>query len=153
VITVEPSAAMRERSVCRDVLAGDAARMARAGACVDAAWISTVVHHMPDLTAAAHELRRVLRLGALVLIRSAPNSVAAYCRREEWLATHPAGTSSAARPPAGEIRNGWLPTPAGTSSAARPPAGGTKPRARSERRAPGRGHWPRGPARGGDLRL
>jgi SAM-dependent methyltransferase len=37
----------------------------------DGAWLSTVVHHLPDLPAAARELRRVLRPGAPVLIRSA----------------------------------------------------------------------------------
>ena len=38
---------------------------------MDAAWLSTVVHHLPDLPAAARELARVLRPGAPVLIRSA----------------------------------------------------------------------------------
>jgi SAM-dependent methyltransferase len=71
VIAVEPSAAMRERSVYRPVLAGDAADIPLAGASVDAAWLSTVIHHVPDLTAAARELRRVLRPGSPVLIRSA----------------------------------------------------------------------------------
>jgi SAM-dependent methyltransferase len=37
----------------------------------DGAWLSTVVHHLPDLPAAARELRRVLRPGAPVLIRGA----------------------------------------------------------------------------------
>ena len=35
----------------------------------DAAWLSLVLHHIPDLEAAAHEIRRVLRPGAPVLIR------------------------------------------------------------------------------------
>ena len=38
---------------------------------MDGAWLSTVVHHLPDLRAAARELRRVLRPAAPVLIRSA----------------------------------------------------------------------------------
>jgi SAM-dependent methyltransferase len=38
---------------------------------MDGAWLSTVVHHLPDLPAAARELGRVLRPGAPVLIRSA----------------------------------------------------------------------------------
>jgi SAM-dependent methyltransferase len=71
VIAVEPSAAMRERSVHQPVVAGDAADIPLADASVDAAWISTVIHHIPDLSAAARELRRVLRPDALVLIRSA----------------------------------------------------------------------------------
>jgi SAM-dependent methyltransferase len=38
---------------------------------VDAAWLSNVIHHVPDLTAAAGELRRVVRPGGRALIRSA----------------------------------------------------------------------------------
>lgn len=71
VTAVEPSAAMRERSVYQPVLAGDGANIPLTDASADAAWISTVIHHVPDLHAAAGELRRVLRPGALVLIRSA----------------------------------------------------------------------------------
>ncbi|NYT96831.1 class I SAM-dependent methyltransferase [Salinispora sp. H7-4] len=71
VTAVEPSAAMRERSVYQPVLAGDAADIPLTDASADAAWISTVIHHVPDLNVAARELRRVLRPGALVLIRSA----------------------------------------------------------------------------------
>ncbi|WP_406037516.1 methyltransferase domain-containing protein [Micromonospora sp. NBC_00898] len=71
VIAVEPSAAMRARSVFEPILAGDAAHIPLGDDTIDGAWISTVIHHVPDLTAAAHELRRVLRPGAPVLIRSA----------------------------------------------------------------------------------
>ncbi len=71
VTAVEPSAAMRARSMFEPILAGDAAGIPLADGSVDGAWMSTVVHHVPDLTAAAHELRRVLRPGAPVLIRSA----------------------------------------------------------------------------------
>ncbi|MFC4017635.1 class I SAM-dependent methyltransferase [Micromonospora sp. GCM10011542] len=71
VVAVEPSEAMRARSVFHPVLAGDAAHIPLHDASVDAAWISTVIHHVPDLNAAAHEVRRVLRPGAPVLIRSA----------------------------------------------------------------------------------
>src|SRR5262249_45018243 len=35
----------------------------------DAAWLSLVIHHIPDLGVAAREIRRVLRPGASVLIR------------------------------------------------------------------------------------
>ena len=35
----------------------------------DAVWLSLVLHHIPDLEAAAHEIRRVLRDGAPLLIR------------------------------------------------------------------------------------
>ena len=76
VIAVEPADAMRAyamRARCPHprVLAGDAAAIPPADRSVDAAWLSTVVHHFPDLTAAARELRRVLRPGGPVLIRSA----------------------------------------------------------------------------------
>ncbi|MGH3656798.1 MAG: class I SAM-dependent methyltransferase [Micromonosporaceae bacterium] len=71
VVAVEPSEAMRARSVFHPVVAGDAARIPLDDGSVDAAWISTVIHHVPDLSTAAHELSRVLRPGAPVLIRSA----------------------------------------------------------------------------------
>ena len=71
VLAVEPSAAMRERAVDPAVLAGDAANVPAADASIDAVWLSTVVHHIPDLPAAAREIRRVLKPGAPVLIRSA----------------------------------------------------------------------------------
>jgi SAM-dependent methyltransferase len=71
VVAVEPSAAMRARSAYQPVLAGNDAAVPLPNASVDAAWISTVIHHVPDLAAAARELRRVVRLGGPVLIRSA----------------------------------------------------------------------------------
>jgi SAM-dependent methyltransferase len=71
VIAVEPAEAMRARCAYPRVLAGDAADIPLADRDVDAAWLSTVIHHVPDLTAAARELRRVLRPGGTVLIRSA----------------------------------------------------------------------------------
>jgi len=48
--------------------AGEALPLA-SGSC-DAAWLSTVIHHLRDREACARELRRVLRPGAPVLIRS-----------------------------------------------------------------------------------
>jgi len=71
VLAVEPSAAMRERAVLRSVRPGDAADIPADDASIDAVWLSTVVHHVPDLPAAAREIRRVLKPGAPVLIRSA----------------------------------------------------------------------------------
>jgi SAM-dependent methyltransferase len=71
VLAVEPSAAMRAHCRHRPMLAGDAAAIPLADDSVDAVWLSTVVHHIPDLPAAAREIRRVLRPGAPVLIRSA----------------------------------------------------------------------------------
>lgn len=67
VVAVEPSAAMRELSVFQQpILAGHAAAIPLADSSVDAVWISTVIHHVPDLIAAAAELRRVLRPGGVV---------------------------------------------------------------------------------------
>ncbi|GIF15792.1 class I SAM-dependent methyltransferase [Actinoplanes teichomyceticus] len=71
VVAVEPAAAMRERAVIRPVLPGAADDIPLADASLDAVWLSTVIHHLPDLPAAAREIRRVLKPGAPVLIRSA----------------------------------------------------------------------------------
>ena len=71
VVRVEPSAAMRARDPDPGVLAGDAGAIPAPDAHVDAVWLSTVVHHVPDLPAAAREIRRVVRPGGAVLIRSA----------------------------------------------------------------------------------
>ena len=70
VVAVEPSEAMRERAVHRPVLAGSAEQIPLGDASVDAVWLSTVIHHVRDLAAAAREVRRVLRPGGPVLIRS-----------------------------------------------------------------------------------
>ncbi|NES15446.1 MULTISPECIES: class I SAM-dependent methyltransferase [Micromonospora] len=70
VVAVEPAAAMRARSAYPGMVAGRAEALPLAAATVDGAWLSTVVHHLPDLPSVAAELRRVLRPGAPVLIRS-----------------------------------------------------------------------------------
>jgi SAM-dependent methyltransferase len=70
VIAVEPSAAMRARiSPPIQALEGDATTLPLPDEFADAAWLSLVIHHVPDLEAAAREIRRVLRPGAPVLIR------------------------------------------------------------------------------------
>jgi SAM-dependent methyltransferase len=72
VLAVEPSRNMRAlipEHPRVTVLDGDAAAFPVADASVDAVWLSTVLHHIPDLPAAAAEIRRVLRPGAPVLIR------------------------------------------------------------------------------------
>jgi len=72
VFAVEPSAAMRDRIPRRpavQVLEGDASALPLPDDSADAAWLSLVIHHIPDLEGAAHEIRRVLRPGAAVLIR------------------------------------------------------------------------------------
>jgi SAM-dependent methyltransferase len=72
VVAVEPSAAMRERiprTPAIRALDGDASFLPLPDESADAAWLSLVVHHIPDLEAAAREIRRVLRPGSPVLIR------------------------------------------------------------------------------------
>jgi SAM-dependent methyltransferase len=70
VVAVEPSAAMREQiPPAIRALEGDAGALPLQDESADAAWLSLVLHHIPDLEAAAHELRRVLRPSAPVLIR------------------------------------------------------------------------------------
>jgi SAM-dependent methyltransferase len=72
VVAVEPSAAMRDqipRTPVVQVLEGDASALPLPAESADAAWLSLVLHHIADLQAAAHEIRRVLRPGSPVLIR------------------------------------------------------------------------------------
>lgn len=72
VLAVEPSAAMRgqvPRTPAIRPLEGDASALPLPDASADAAWLSLVIHHIPDLGGAAREIRRVLRPGAPVLIR------------------------------------------------------------------------------------
>ena len=72
VLAVEPSAAMRNQIPQLphiQVLEGSASALPLPDACADAAWLSLVIHHIPDLQIAAREIRRVLRPGAPVLIR------------------------------------------------------------------------------------
>jgi SAM-dependent methyltransferase len=71
VVAVEPSAAMRARAACPNLIGGEATALPLGPATLDGAWLSTVIHHLPDRPAAARELRRVLRPGAPVLVRSA----------------------------------------------------------------------------------
>lgn len=70
VVAVEPSDAMRGRIPPPvEALPGDAAALPLPDRSADAAWLSLVLHHIPDLGAAAQEIRRVLRPGGTVLIR------------------------------------------------------------------------------------
>jgi SAM-dependent methyltransferase len=72
VFAVEPSAAMRDeipRRPAIQVFEGDASALPLPDQSADAAWLSLVLHHIPDLEVAAREIRRVLRPGAPVLIR------------------------------------------------------------------------------------
>ncbi|HEY2776399.1 MAG TPA: methyltransferase domain-containing protein [Gaiellaceae bacterium] len=72
VIAVEPSADMLgqiPRTPSIDVREGNALALPLPDASADGAWLSLVLHHIPDLEAAAREIRRVLRPGAPVLLR------------------------------------------------------------------------------------
>jgi ubiquinone/menaquinone biosynthesis C-methylase UbiE len=72
ILAVEPSAAMRAQIPRRpgiQVLEGDASALPFPDGSADGAWLSLVIHHIPDLDAAAREIRRVLRPGAPVLVR------------------------------------------------------------------------------------
>lgn len=73
VLAVEPSAAMRDqipRTPSIQVLEGSASALPLPAESADAAWLSNVIQHIPDLGVAAQEIRRVLRPGAPVLIRA-----------------------------------------------------------------------------------
>jgi ubiquinone/menaquinone biosynthesis C-methylase UbiE len=76
VIAVEPSDGMRAQAEANrphplvHYVPGNAMNLPVADSSCGAAWLSTVVHHIADLSAAARELRRVLVPGAPILIRS-----------------------------------------------------------------------------------
>jgi ubiquinone/menaquinone biosynthesis C-methylase UbiE len=81
ILAVEPSAAMRAQIPRRPgirVLEGDASALPLPDGSADGAWLSTVIHHIPDLEVAAREIRRVLRPGAPVLIRQG------FPDRDDW---------------------------------------------------------------------
>ncbi|MET9225989.1 methyltransferase domain-containing protein [Lentzea sp. NPDC003310] len=69
VVAVEPAADMRAASGL-PMLAGDAAAIPLPDGSADVVWLSTVIHHVRDLGAAGAELRRVLRPGGVVVLRS-----------------------------------------------------------------------------------
>jgi SAM-dependent methyltransferase len=74
VVGVEPSAGMRHHALPADrvrFVAGVAEAVPLRGGAVDAAWLSVVVHHFDDLAQAAREVRRVLKPGGMVLLRTA----------------------------------------------------------------------------------
>lgn len=76
VIALEPSAGMREMGAEIGVpapasyVAASAEHLPFGRAVFRAAWLSTVVHHLSDLSACAGQLRRTLVEGAPVLIRN-----------------------------------------------------------------------------------
>ncbi len=77
VVGVEPSQSMRTEAQHKrnhaDIayVGGRAEQLPLKKTSCSCAWVSTVVHHISDLSAAARELRRVLLPGSPVLIRNA----------------------------------------------------------------------------------
>jgi ubiquinone/menaquinone biosynthesis C-methylase UbiE len=77
VVAVEPSGGMRAQAARGHPhpgvgwVAGVAERLPLRDASCALAWVSTVLHHLDDLDAAAAELGRVLRPGGPVLVRQA----------------------------------------------------------------------------------
>lgn len=85
VLAVEPSAAMRgqiPREKAIEALEGDAGSLPIPDESADAAWLSNVIQHIANLRVAAHEIRRVLRPGAPVLIRGGMSNPGGYGRIE-----------------------------------------------------------------------
>jgi SAM-dependent methyltransferase len=75
VVGVEPSRAMRQQALAKEAahvsyVGGEAEHIPLAERTCDCAWLSTVLHHVRDRARCARELRRVLRGGGRVLIRS-----------------------------------------------------------------------------------
>jgi ubiquinone/menaquinone biosynthesis C-methylase UbiE len=77
VVAVEPSEGMRRQARTTRPhprvahVAGVGEQLPLRDGCCDSAWLSTVIHHLSDLAACANELRRVVRPGGWVFIRSA----------------------------------------------------------------------------------
>jgi ubiquinone/menaquinone biosynthesis C-methylase UbiE len=85
VVAVEPSAAMRDqipRTPAIQPLEGYASALLLPDESADAAWLSNVIQHIPDLNGAAREIRRVLRPGAPVLIRGGMSNPGGYDKIE-----------------------------------------------------------------------
>jgi ubiquinone/menaquinone biosynthesis C-methylase UbiE len=75
VLAVEPSAGMRHEAAGRPahprvhIIGGEGERIPIRDHSCSNAWLSTVIHHIPDLSGCARELRRVLRPSGRILIR------------------------------------------------------------------------------------
>lgn len=73
VVGIEPSDGMRGKAPAHAkvrYLAGSAGTLPVEDHGFHGAWMSFVLHHIPDLDAAARELRRVLKSGGVVVIRN-----------------------------------------------------------------------------------
>jgi len=101
VVGVEPGAGMRSvaaerRNPLVSYVAGAAGALPLSDSAVTAGWLSTVVHHFPDLDVAAAELRRVLATPAPLLIRN-------------WFADRLDGIETLEHfPSAGDRLRGWM---------------------------------------------
>jgi ubiquinone/menaquinone biosynthesis C-methylase UbiE len=102
VIALEPSSGMREvgsqiglpSRACYVAASAEHLPLSRAG--FRAAWLSTVVHHLTDLSACARELRRTLAAGGPVMIR---NSFPGRLEEVELFRHFPAAAAVAAHWP------------------------------------------------------
>jgi ubiquinone/menaquinone biosynthesis C-methylase UbiE len=102
VVALEPSSGMREVGVEIGLpsracyVAASAEHLPFGRAAFGAAWLSTVVHHLADLSACARELRRALSEGASVMIR---NSFPGRLEEVELFRHFPAAAAVAAHWP------------------------------------------------------
>jgi ubiquinone/menaquinone biosynthesis C-methylase UbiE len=89
VVAIEPSAAMRDEARAAGIIprwpyvAAWTEALPLRPASVDLAWLSTMIHHCHDRSAAIAELRRVVRPGGRVLVRGffgdmAPSGMFSY---------------------------------------------------------------------------
>ena len=73
VVAIDASPAMLAHADCHEnvrYLTADAAALPLAGARIDLALLSRVVHHLPDRRRAGAELKRVLRPGGVAVVRT-----------------------------------------------------------------------------------
>lgn len=100
IVGIEPSDAMRREAARKNLpskvalLGGTAERIPLRASSCNCAWLSTVIHHISDLRACAHELRRVVQEQGAVLIR---NSFGDRLNDIHWLSFFPAAKHLAAR--------------------------------------------------------
>jgi ubiquinone/menaquinone biosynthesis C-methylase UbiE len=82
IIGLEPAGGMRAEAVTKAsasgfaLVAGTAEALPFGDRTFRGVWASQVVHHLPDLDACAHELRRVLVVGGRLLVRGLYEDVA-----------------------------------------------------------------------------
>jgi ubiquinone/menaquinone biosynthesis C-methylase UbiE len=100
IVGVEPSHAMRNEAARKGLrpkvalVGGEAEHIPlREGSCA-CAWLSTVIHHIPDLEVCASELRRVVAVGGAVLIR---NAFGDRLEEIQWLDFFPSAKEIAAK--------------------------------------------------------